>query len=141
MARRWDIEGKIKAFERFEKNIPRRVGNIALNHFLKSWDDEAFSDSTEGSSPWAVRKTTNKADRTTGRRRQLLIDSGALKRSMKVSRPATFRRIAVGSYGIKYAQFHNQGTAKLPKRQFVGASKMLNRRIHLLIKNELKRIL
>jgi len=139
--KRWDIKGKIEAFQRFEKNVPKRVGNIALNHFLKSWDDEAFSDSTEGSSPWAVRKTPNKADRTTGRRRQLLIDSGALKRSMKVSRPATFRRIAVGSYGIKYAEFHNRGTSRLPKRQFVGASKMLNRKIMLLIRNELKRIL
>jgi phage gpG-like protein len=138
---RWDIEGKIKAFQRFEKNIPRRVGNIALNHFLESWDDEAFSDSTKGSNPWAKRKTTNKADRTTGRRRQLLIDSGALKRSMKVSRPATFKRIAVGSYGIKYAEFHNQGTSKLPKRQFVGKSAVLDKKIKRLITTELKRIL
>ncbi|CAB4128249.1 hypothetical protein UFOVP105_27 [uncultured Caudovirales phage] len=141
MAKRWDIQKKIEYFNRFEKNIPKRVGNVALNHFLKSWDDEAFSDSTEGSNPWAKRKTSNKADRTTKKRRQLLIDTGALKRSMKVSRPATFKRIAVGSYGIKYAQFHNNGTAKLPKRQFVGKSKILNRKIQLLIRNELKKIL
>ena len=135
--KRWDIKGKIEAFQRFEKNVPKRVGNIALNHFLKSWDDEAFSDSTEGSSPWAKRK------KEVTPRRGLLIGKGTahLKKSMKVERPATFKRIAVGSYGIKYAQFHNRGTSRLPKRQFVGASKMLNRKIMLLIRNELKRIL
>lgn len=139
---RWDIEGKIKAFQRFEKNIPRRVGNIALNHFLESWDDEAFSDSTKGSNPWAQRKTQNRADVRTQQRRQLLIDTGALKRSMKVSRPATFKRIAVGSYGIKYAEFHNKGIAgRLDKRQFVGKSAVLDKKIHRLISNELKRIL
>jgi phage gpG-like protein len=141
MAKRWDIEGKIKDFERFERTIPKRVGNVALNHFLDSWDDEAFSDATKGSNPWAKRKTLNRADARTQQRRQLLIDTGALKRSMKVSRPATFQRIAVGSYGIKYAEFHNKGTARLPKRQFVGRSEMLNKKIQRLIRNELKRIL
>ena len=141
MAKKFDIKKKVDAFARFERTIPRRVGNLALNHFLKSWDDEAFSDATEGSNPWAKRKTSTKRDRTTGLKRGLLVQSGDLRRSMRVKRPATFQKIAVGSYGIKYATFHNKGTAKLPKRQFVGSSRVLNNKIHRLIKNELKRIL
>jgi len=140
MPKRWDIQGKINAFKKLERTLPKRVGNIALNHFLQSWDDEAFSDATKGSDAWAKRKTQTKRDKTAGRR-QLLIQTGHLKRSMRVAPAPTFRRIAVGSYGIKYATFHNNGTSKLPKRQFVGRSRLLNTRIKKLIRTEISKIL
>lgn len=137
MPKRWDIEGKIKKFKAFERAVPRRVGNIALNHFLNSWDIEGFSNASINSDPWAKRKKQEK-----GGRRQLLVKTGHLKRSMKVAPNPTFRRIAVGSYGISYARFHNKGVSgRLPRRQFVGDSQILNKKIRILITNELKKIL
>lgn len=138
--KQFNFEQKIKQFEKFKRTIPKRVGNIALNHFLESWDNEAFSDGSKGSDPWAKRKSKTKRDQTAGRR-QLLIQSGSLKGSMRVRPGASFSQIAVGSYGIIYAERHNKGLKGMPKRQFVGKSKMLDRRIWQLINKEIRDIL
>lgn len=138
--KRWDMKRKLVEMKRFERIVPKQVGNMALNHFLESFDNESFSDGRLNSDPWKQRSSKTKADRRTGRRRGLLIQSGSLKGSLKVAM-ATMRKIAVGSYGIKYASFHNNGTTRLPKRQFIGESKMLNRKIRKLIRKKLDQII
>lgn len=140
MAKKFNFEKKIKEFQKFERTVPKRVGNIALNHFLESWDNEAFSDGSKGSDPWAKRKSKTKRDQVAGRR-QLLVQTGALRGSMRVRPGATFRKIAVGAYGIEYASRHNRGLSGMPKRQFVGKSKILDRKIRHLISKEMKKIL
>jgi len=143
MAKKFNFEKKIKEFQKFERTVPKRVGNIALNHFLESWDNEAFSDGSKGSDPWAKRKRLTKQDKTTGKRRGILIGQGTgiLKGSMRLRPGATFKKIAVGSYGIEYASRHNRGLSGMPKRQFVGKSKILDRKIRTLISKEIKKIL
>lgn len=138
MAKKFNFEKKIKDFQKFERTVPKRIGNIALNHFLESWDNEAFSDGSKGSDPWAKRKKDPK-----GKRRGILIGKGTgiLKGSMKKQPGATFKKIAVGSYGIEYASRHNRGLSGMPKRQFVGKSKILDRKIRNLISKEMKKIL
>jgi len=133
------MKRKLAEMRKFERVVPKQVGNMMLNHFLQSFDDEAFSDGRQSSDPWAKRKHKTKRDRVAGRR-GLLIQSGSLKGSMRVG-SATMKKIAVGSYGIKYATFHNNGTKRLPKRQFIGESKMMNRKIRTLIKKKLKQII
>ena len=139
-AQRWNIEQQIKDFKKMKSAVPKRIGNMALNHFLESWDNEAFSDRSTGDNPWKKRKTMTKADIRTGKNRKLLIQSGALKRSMKVS-SAGWSRIVIGSYGIIYASRHNQGLAGMPKRQFIGRSRILDQKILKMINNEMKKIL
>lgn len=138
--KRWDMKKKLVEMRKFERAVPKQVGNMMLNHFLQSFDDEAFSDTRKSSDPWKQRSSKTKADRRTGRRRGLLIQSGSLKGSLRVN-SATMKKIAVGSYGIKYATFHNNGTKRLPKRQFIGESQVLNRKIRTLIKKKLKQII
>ena len=140
MAKQFDFNKKINDFKKLNRTLPKRIGNIALNHFLKSFDREAFSDGSISSDPWAKRKSKTKRDKTAGRR-QLLIQSGALKRSIKVSPGASFKKIAVGSYGIVYASRHNRGLKGMPKRQFIGKSKILNKRIKFVINQEMKKLL
>ena len=140
MAKKFNFEKKIKEFQKFERTVPKRVGNIALNHFLESWDNEAFSDGSKGSDPWAKRKSKTKRDQVAGRR-QLLVQTGALRGSMRVRPGATFRKIAVGSYGIKYAERHNRGLDGMPKRQFIGKSRILDKKIKQMIRNEMKKLL
>jgi len=140
MAKKFNFEKKIKDFQKFERTVPKRVGNVAKNHFLESFDNEGFSDGSIKSDPWDERKSKTKRDQV-AKRRQLLIQSGALKRSIKVASNPTFRKIAVGAYGIEYASRHNRGLSGMPKRQFVGKSKILDRKIRNLISKEIKKIL
>ena len=119
--------------------IPKLVGNVILQHFLKSFDDEAFSDTSERSDPWAKRKSLTKRDKTAGRR-NLLVQSGALRGSIRVRR-ATWDKIEVGSYGIKYASRHNRGLKGMPKRQFIGASDIMRRKYELIVKKAIDKAL
>lgn len=134
----FNFERKIKEIQRLKKTLPRRVGNVAKNHYLKAFRDQGFTDDTLD--PWTARKTKNRSDRRNKRRRAILVDKGHLRRSIRVGR-ATWNRIEVGSYGVKYARFHNRGEGKLPRRQFVGASRVMNAQIRRLIQGEIKRAL
>jgi phage gpG-like protein len=134
--KRWNIEQQIKDFKKMKSAVPKRIGNMALNHFLESWDNEAFSDRSTGDNPWKKRKKEVTPSRG------LLIGPGTahLKKSMEV-RSANWSQIVIGSYGIKYASRHNRGLAGMPKRQFIGRSRILDQRILKMINNEMKKII
>jgi phage gpG-like protein len=136
----FNFDKKIKAMSRTNTRIPRILANEALLFFKDSFKNEAFSDKSVGSDPWAARKQKTKQDKATGRRRAILVQSGALRRSLRVV-SARWNRIEVGSVGVKYAQYHNQGTDNHPKRQFVGKSKTLNRRLKAKLNREIRKIL
>ena len=132
MPKRWKIEKKLKAFETMKRTLPKQAGNVAKNHFLDSFEKEAFSYDSVGSDPWEKRKRKTKQDKRTGKRRKLLVQSGALRRSIRV-KSANWKAIRVGSYGIKYATYHNNGTSTLPQRQFIGKSLVMERKIKKLV--------
>lgn len=133
----FNFKQKIAKFKRAKNKLPVAVGALAKSHYLKSFRDEGFTDATL--SPWAGRKRPSGRDRRNKGRRGLLVDRGHLRRSIQVVR-ATWRRIEVGSVGIKYARFHNRGEGKLPKRQFIGSSQVLNRAISNRIRRDTKNI-
>lgn len=142
MAKRWKIEEKLKAFESFKKNLPKKVGNAAKNHFLMSWQKKAFSNEAIGSDPWAARK--KETAKTRGR--ALLVERGHLRRSIQVKTAVWNKQsprglIRVGSYGVEYAKFHNRGGRHLPRRQFIGESRVLSKRINIIAQRELRKIL
>lgn len=132
----WKFDTALKELKRKKSKLPKLIANEIKNFVLKSWDNEAFSDKYNKSDPWKKRKRQTKADQRTGKRRGLLVQSGALRRSIRVG-VATWNKIEVGSYGVEYAQYHNRGTSRLPKRQFVGTSRVLNDKISKLIKREI----
>lgn len=118
-----------------KRKLPKQVARIAEDHFLKAFKEEGFTDKSYD--PWQARARKTRADRRTGRRRAILVQSGALRRSIRVGR-ATWNRIEVGSYGIPYAKYHNQGEGKLPVRKFVGPSYRMREKIRAKIRQELK---
>ena len=137
MAKRIEFQKFAQAFRKEQINLPKILGNIALVHFRKSFRDEGFTDETL--SKWVPRKHQNKADRRTKRRRALLVDSGNLRKSLRV-KSANFRSIRVGSYGIPYAERHNKGLGGMPKRQFIGRSAMLRRKMEDRIGREIRKV-
>lgn len=94
-----------------------------LKHFQKSFREQGFTD--ENFTAWTARKTKNKSDRRNPKKKRgLLHDSGVMKNSGAI-KSANWKRVTVGFYGTTYAEYHNQGTATIPKRKFVGSSKVM----------------
>lgn len=126
--KRWNMKSKLAEMERTKKRLPKIIANEMEKHYLETFDNEEWD-----GDPWAKRKSSTKRDRQTGKRRNLLVQSGSLRGSIRVG-SATWKKIAVGSYGIKYAKFHNQGIGKLPQRQFVGMNNKLEKRITKIVR-------
>ena len=133
--KRFNFKKKRALWRRFKRRAPIVIANNLKNHFkFKSFRDSGFTDLKF--TAWEKRKV--KKDGRPGR--ALLIDSGNLKNSIR-TRTANFRVIRVGSYGIKYARFHNRGEGPLPKRQFIGNSRQLTNKNKRFINLELEKIL
>ena len=130
---------KKREFEKLKKDLPLVVGNTAKRHFVKSFRDGGFRDKTLN--PWQSRKTRNRSDRRSPRRkRALLVDTGHMRGSIKVL-SANFRRIRVGSEGIPYAKYHNNPKKARVHRPFIGRSVALNNKIRRRVRKEVKSIL
>lgn len=117
------------------------IGNEAKNHFVKSFKDGGFTDSAL--KRWKPRKKNDK--RRPGR--GVLIDSGDLRRSIR--RKGFSRRAleVIIATDLPYASVHNFGERsgrgagfKMPKRQFIGHSKRLNRNVERIIVRNLDKI-
>ena len=107
----------------------------ARRQFDDSFKDQGFTNNNI--KEWKPRKN----DKDPGR--AILIKSGDLRRSIKeVSR--TSNSVTIGS-DLPYAEAHNKGLtvghgAKLPKRQFMGASEKLVRTLKNLFQYGIKKI-
>jgi phage gpG-like protein len=109
--------------EQLKKEVPPVLANQAQTFFTKSFDNQGFTDGSL--SKWAERKYGKDAGRN------ILVKSGRLKRAVSSSiREANWNIIRLivdvsNEGGFNYAQAHNEGTDKLPKREFMGDSATL----------------
>lgn len=137
----FNFKNKIKEIQNLKQHLPAQIGNIAKRHFVDSFRNQGFTDTTLD--PWQVRKTKDKSDRNrrnADKPRAILVKTGHLRNSIRV-RVATFNLIEIGAYGVPYASFHNKGEGKLPKRQFIGRSRSLDMKIQRKINQEIKKII
>lgn len=113
-----------------QKNVQRQLkefivvaGVEAKNHFVKSFSNQGFTDETLVK--WTPRK------RNTDRGRYILVKSGNLRRSIRIM-SRSLNAITIGS-DLPYAAVHNDGgrirRGRMPKRQFIGSSAVLNKTI------------
>lgn len=139
MASKWGLKEKLASLQKMKSTLPTKLANEAKNHFLKSFRDQGFTDNSL--QRWKPRKS----NRDVGR--GILIKTGKLRRSIKVS-SVSWNRVVIGSYGLKYASVHNYGEMagrgkgfKMPKRQFIGNSKQLEKRMKNMVNTEFGKIL
>lgn len=151
-----DFSKELGQLDRLIRELPTLIGNTAVDFFKDSWDREGFIDSKLERWPRRKRRDTGRA---------LLIKSGDLRRSINFKVYGT-RRILIYS-DVPYAQAHNEGLGtrvgvrahtrrvrgkrtkvkahtrqmNLPKRQFMGPSKLLTKRIEKHIERALDQIL
>lgn len=135
-----------KIFLSQKRKLPIVLGNMAKNFFLEAFRKGGFTD--VGFKRWKQRRKRIGRGRTspTLKESSNLTLTGKLKRSIKV-RPATFKLTRIFT-NLVYAGIHNfglQGLAfgkaafKMPKREFIGNSRVLERKLERRIIREIDR--
>lgn len=133
----------LKDIQAFKPQLEKAVdamGVLAANHFTTSFRNQGFTDETNRR--WQPRKRT---ERSRLGNRAILVKSGRLRRSIRTKR---FGLLAVKILtDVSYASVHNNGERsgrgrgfKMPKRQFIGYSGVLNRKIISKLDVTIKRI-
>lgn len=133
----------LKDIQVFKPQLEKMVdamGVLAVNHFTQSFRNQGFTD--ENLQMWKPRKRT---ERSRMGNRAILVKSGRLRRSIRSKR---FGLLAVKIYtDVPYASVHNNGERSgrgrgfiMPKRQFIGYSGILNRKIIAKFDSKIKQI-
>lgn len=153
------LELDLESLQEWVSRLPIQIGNSYLNTFLDSFKRGGFIDNTF--ERWKPRKKNR------GRKRAILVKSGRLRRSIKMSIKGTQ---IVFSSSVPYAEIHNEGgtitgtarvkghtrsrggkrhkvrghrrkmNIKIPKRQFMGRSAFAERRVIKNLEYELSKL-
>ncbi|GAB2586493.1 phage virion morphogenesis protein [Spirosoma areae] len=134
-----------KEFERaakragdFIKNrLPTVVGVEATKHFKESFDNEGFTDESLEKWPDITERRKEQKRKKNGNMSPILTDSRDLGDSLTWSEDGDS---VVVSSDVVYAKRHNEGTNGMPKRQFMGPSRQLDKKIISKIERELDNI-
>jgi phage gpG-like protein len=121
------LANHLKKFESQISDMVTIMGVEAKNHFTKSFNDGGFTDETLEA--WTPRKRTREKSG-----RAILVKTGRLKRSLINRKKGKYSTVINTS--LPYAKRHNEGI-KMPKRQFIGNSGKLNRKIISRIKSKI----
>lgn len=155
-----EFQNEIEELEEFLENDLLEIIEVeGLNHFEESFENEGFTDNALVK--WKKRTTTNKKGRDitkyrtnrVGKRGDLnsygrknegrAILTGHATGGNKLRHSLKATKISEGvefSTDKEYAERHNEGKDGMPKRQFMGASKTLNKNIKDKIDKELDNI-
>jgi phage gpG-like protein len=130
----------IQAFKPQLEKVVDAMGVLAANHFTTSFRNQGFTD--ESLQMWQPRKRT---ERSRMGNRAILVKTGRLRRSIR-SKRFGFLSVKILT-DVPYASVHNNGERsgrgrgfKMPKRQFIGYSGVLNRKIIAKMDVTIKRI-
>ena len=108
------------------------MANTAKNEFLDNFKKQSFNGKA-----WAKRKNNKDAGRN------LLVKSGRLRRDVSNSVSTGIKNSNL-SYTLivqnPYAGYNNDGTNKMPQRQFVGMTPELNKKLLLKISQKINKI-
>lgn len=134
----FDLGGSLARFRLLKQTLPVKLANDSVNHFKEGFTKGGGkTDASIGG--WKARKRS--APRNKGR--ALLVDTGALRRDIR-PRDVSWNLIKIGagysSRTAKYASVHNRGLGKMPKREFIGESKVLRMKNRMRIKKEMFKV-
>jgi phage gpG-like protein len=136
-----------KVFNKLQSNLEmaqvevrREMGGIAIRHYKKSFEREGFNNV-----PFMHWKLL-KRPRTKYANRRILTRSGRLKNSLKYRTRIGKKTYSVSVFSdLEYAAVHNEGLMsgrgngfKMPKRRFIGYSKLLEKKLATRLLNKLK---
>lgn len=154
-----ELQRQIAAVKRVMVKVPRKVGDTAVMFTKERFRRQAWLD--HRSKRWKKRKPGSRRNKG----RAILVDKARLKRSIRVKRAAS-SSVTIGS-NVPYAKAHNEGVRgtvsvkahsrnvnnkkvtvgahtkkmNLPKRQFMGKSQYLDKRIKRVIASQILKAL
>jgi len=122
------LNKQLAAFKRNKRALIRDISRNSKNFFQETnFKNQAFTDVPR------KRWKNLKRPRRDGSTKPILVDTGKLKNSAKFQVIGSNRgRVR---FTAKYASFHNVGGGNLPKRQFSGESKILNKQNEKILLN------
>lgn len=131
--------------QRTLKVLKTEIGEMSVKHFKQSFNKEGFNDM-----PFIKWQPLKRA-RKRYANRKILTQTGALKNSLNHAGRLTRNEWNVVVWSTKiYAKIHNEGLMglafgkypfKMPKRQFMGNSNILDKKIQTRIDNRLSKAL
>ena len=124
---------KVRQTGRYKENLPRIIANNSLNWFLEGFRKGGGQ---TDAGRWKERAST--ARKNIGR--AILVLTGALRRDIRI-RTLNIKKIILGTARIPYARRHNEGLKGMPKREFLGGSKKLDKKNKKIILRGLDKIL
>lgn len=121
-----------------QEKLPQIVGTLALRHFKRGMQREGFVDRRFVRWKEVQRRTPGHPRYNPKQQQKILVGkaSGGIQNTLRI-RKATFKETIISSMGKRYAQYHNDGEGKLPKRQFLGNSAKLEKEVERVISREL----
>lgn len=152
------LEKKAKEVKRYiDRDAPRIVAKMARDHAKQSFQDEGYTD--DSYQKWEEVNRRKEENLKKGKRvkilknqprdqrRKILTDTGDLARSIQ-SDVISSELVEIGS-DLPYAKPHNEGAddagrnhnVKIPKRQFLGKSKQLEKEMTEKFEKDLTKIL
>ena len=125
---------KIQAIQNFlDDGLFEVVGAEAVSHYRASFRDQGFTDKSKGKWKNVQRRTNPRDASKAAAKRPILTGSGELGNSIHWRR--SLQDVEIYSDKI-YAEVHNKGLRagrgkgfQMPKRQFIGKSEALTRKI------------
>jgi len=136
---------KLEAFNALKQNLPKLLGTEAKNNFQDNFTKQGFEGDKwtevqrriEGTNAYKYPKITGLGRRT----KAILSQTGKLKKDIQV-KTTSFGKTVVGTSSITedYAMAHNEGTAAIPQRKFIGGSQNLTNKMKEIIFKELKKL-
>ena len=133
---RFEFENIVKKLDKAKVDLPKLVASDIRNYFVNSFRRQGFD-----GQKWQEVKRREKENQTAKDKKPILVQTGRLRRSVNESiRKTTWEEIVLG-IDTPYAIYHNQGTDKIPKRQFMGQSKELDEKVKNRVEKTIKKII
>jgi hypothetical protein len=137
----FELNKKMQRLNQMKLTAPKIIANNSLNWFMQGFR-KGGGQTDASKNGWPQRKPRRDE---TGMQRRTLIKKGDLRRGFQVLQ-MNFGKIILGTKNIPYAIRHNEGTTdrlgrKMPKAEFVGDSKELNKENEKLLSNMLEKVM
>jgi phage gpG-like protein len=133
---RFEFENIVAKLDKAKVDLPKLVASDIRNYFVNSFRQQGFD-----GQKWQEVKRREKENQTAKDKKPILVQTGRLRRSVNESiRKTTWEEIVLG-IDTPYAIYHNQGTDKIPKRQFMGQSKELDEKVKNRVERTIKKII
>ena len=122
------LDKQLAAFRRNQRTVIKEMTNNSGDFFQETnFKNQAFTDTPR------KRWKNLKRPRRNGTTKPILVDTGRLQKSRRDNIIGKTRGKV--RFLAPYASFHNDGARNLPKRQFSGESKILNKQNEKILLN------